>query len=489
MIIPCDYGTRNAANAWSCSKDMPVLSKGVGAGRWPHPLGRGITPCGCGTRKAATAWPCSKDIPIRSRGAFGTGRRSNPFMVGGCNLAAVGRAARPMFGDGIGESGSLTHPEWLYARKKSRNPSSVCGDWFADSSSRSAFLLHKRIPSILAAWNTESDSSSRCLQADGTVVVTQANGQVCILKLYHSNRRVSLDKVEEICFAKKDGKMKTTERLTFVRTETFRVATYNVENYLDDTASRCCVKSAASKAKVRECIRALRPDVLALQEIGSVAALMELRAALKAEGLDFPHWEHVTGSDANVHVAILSRFPFSARRPHTDDSFELGGQRFRVRRGFAEVEEILASHDKTAKLFSSSCSVFFLSVPPKLPSFLPFPCSFRLDFSSCLRPPSGPFKGEDFQSDEARNPSAASVCTARIFLFLIAEIKGAKNYYLRVGVDRASAARQRSSAQRVAGAGGEGNRPSDTGKNAAEAAVVEGLHHPGGEFAPCRSPM
>ena len=132
--------------------------------------------------------------------------------------------------------------------------------------------------------------------------------------------------------------MKNPEDRTFTRTETFRIATYNVENYLDDTASRCCVKSAASKAKVRECIRALHPDVLALQEMGSVAALLELRAALKAEGLDFPHWEHVTGSDANVHVAILSRFPFSARRPHTDDSFELGGQRFRVRRGFAEVD-------------------------------------------------------------------------------------------------------------------------------------------------------
>ncbi len=119
---------------------------------------------------------------------------------------------------------------------------------------------------------------------------------------------------------------------------TWRVATFNVENYLDASSSRCCVKSAAPKAKVRESIRALHPDVLALQEMGSVAALMELRAALKAEGLDFPHWEHVTGCDANVHVAILSRFPFSARRPHTDGTFELGGQRFRVRRGFAEVD-------------------------------------------------------------------------------------------------------------------------------------------------------
>ena len=95
------------------------------------------------------------------------------------------------------------------------------------------------------------------------------------------------------CFAKQDGKMKNSEGRTFARTETFCVATYNVENYLDDTASRCCVKSAASKAKMHECIRALHPDALALQEVGSVADFMELRAALQAAGLDFPHWEHV----------------------------------------------------------------------------------------------------------------------------------------------------------------------------------------------------
>jgi endonuclease/exonuclease/phosphatase family metal-dependent hydrolase len=78
--------------------------------------------------------------------------------------------------------------------------------------------------------------------------------------------------------------MKNTERKTFSQAETFRVATYNVENYLDDTASRCCVKSAESKAKVRECIRALHPDVLALQEMGCIAALLELRAAYDRQG-------------------------------------------------------------------------------------------------------------------------------------------------------------------------------------------------------------
>ena len=119
--------------------------------------------------------------------------------------------------------------------------------------------------------------------------------------------------------------------------ETFRVATYNVEGYLDAPVKGRVAKSAEAKAKVRESIRALRPDVLALQEMGSLSAFEELRASLKAEGLDFPYAEHVAGYDTNIHVAILSRFPFSARRPHTNDNFLLSGRRFRVSRGFGEV--------------------------------------------------------------------------------------------------------------------------------------------------------
>ncbi|HEY9508930.1 MAG TPA: endonuclease/exonuclease/phosphatase family protein [Verrucomicrobiae bacterium] len=121
--------------------------------------------------------------------------------------------------------------------------------------------------------------------------------------------------------------------------ETFRVATYNLENYLDQaTESRAHPKSAAAKAKIRESIRALKPDVLAVQEIGTLSALMELRASLKADGLNFPYWEHVTGFDTNIHVAVLSRFPISARRPHTNETFLLSGRRFRVSRGFVEVD-------------------------------------------------------------------------------------------------------------------------------------------------------
>ncbi|MDD5140499.1 MAG: endonuclease/exonuclease/phosphatase family protein [Verrucomicrobiales bacterium] len=127
--------------------------------------------------------------------------------------------------------------------------------------------------------------------------------------------------------------------LTSFAAGTFRVATYNMENYLDQpTETRPHVKSAEAKAIIRDSIRALNPDVIALEEMGTTNALLELRASLKADGLDFPFWEHVSGADTNIHVAVLSKFPFVTRHPHTNDNFLLDGRRFRVSRGFAEVE-------------------------------------------------------------------------------------------------------------------------------------------------------
>ena len=120
--------------------------------------------------------------------------------------------------------------------------------------------------------------------------------------------------------------------------ETFRVATYNLNNYLDEPAGTRHAKSEESKAKIREGILAIRPDVLALEEMGSLSALQELRGSLKTEGLDLPYWEYIRAYDTNIHIAILSKFPFTSVRPQTNDSFLLNGRRSRVRRGFALVD-------------------------------------------------------------------------------------------------------------------------------------------------------
>jgi endonuclease/exonuclease/phosphatase family metal-dependent hydrolase len=120
--------------------------------------------------------------------------------------------------------------------------------------------------------------------------------------------------------------------------ETVRIAEYNVENYLEVSNGARPAKSPEARTAVRETIRALKPDIIALEEIGGTNALLELQGSLKAEGLDLPYWELVNGSDTNVQVALLSRLPITARRPQTNDFFLLAGRRWRVSRGFAEVD-------------------------------------------------------------------------------------------------------------------------------------------------------
>ena len=114
--------------------------------------------------------------------------------------------------------------------------------------------------------------------------------------------------------------------------DTFRVATWNLENYLDRPVGSRPAKSPESKAAIHQMIRSMKPDVLALQEIGGTNALAELCAAG-----DFRYWEHVRAHDTNIHVAVLSRFPIIFARHHTSDSYLLFGRKHRVSRGFAEV--------------------------------------------------------------------------------------------------------------------------------------------------------
>ena len=194
-------------------------------------------------------------------------------------------------------------------------------------------------------------------------------GRVCGLEIrdtadWKSALRLPVGQPREICGLGKAALLALLSiGLVSARAATFRIATYNVESYLDAATETRPVKPAEEKAKVRQSILALKPDVLALEEMGSRSALEELRGSLRAQGLDFPYWEHVPGHDTNIHVAVLSRFPFSARRSHTNEDFLLGGRRFRVSRGFAEVDvqvsanftfTLLAAHLKSRRALAQA---------------------------------------------------------------------------------------------------------------------------------------
>ena len=119
--------------------------------------------------------------------------------------------------------------------------------------------------------------------------------------------------------------------------DTFTVASFNIENYFLYPFGTRKAKPAVSRAKVREAILKIQPDVLALQEVGRRAALDELVAGLRAKGLSYPHVEWVQGPDPAIHLVVLSRFPIEARRTHSEVQYLLDRQRFQVSRGFGEV--------------------------------------------------------------------------------------------------------------------------------------------------------
>lgn len=118
----------------------------------------------------------------------------------------------------------------------------------------------------------------------------------------------------------------------------YSVATYNVENYLIRPTERRSDKPLASQKKIQETLLAARPDIVALQEMGSKDALESLRQSLSEQGLTYDYWDHTTGYDQDIHLALLSRYPIVRKQPHSKVLYRLDNRPFHVSRGFLEAE-------------------------------------------------------------------------------------------------------------------------------------------------------
>jgi len=121
----------------------------------------------------------------------------------------------------------------------------------------------------------------------------------------------------------------------------FSIATYNLARHtLDDRdrdGQRNDPKPAAERAAQCSLLTRLRPDVLAVQEIGTAPVLQGFVNDLRAAGLDYPHVEHVIRPGSDVGLAVLSRFPFVQRTPPMEDTYRIGETNLPVLRGFADV--------------------------------------------------------------------------------------------------------------------------------------------------------
>lgn len=125
--------------------------------------------------------------------------------------------------------------------------------------------------------------------------------------------------------------------------ESIRLATYNLKNYLVMDRHVGAVwrpsypKPEADKAIIREVIKGTLPDILAVQEMGTLPFLEELRADLAQDGVHYPYAIHMEGADAVRHVAVLSKLAPTEVVKHLDLDFKYQSGRQLVKRGMLEL--------------------------------------------------------------------------------------------------------------------------------------------------------
>ena len=122
-----------------------------------------------------------------------------------------------------------------------------------------------------------------------------------------------------------------------------RIATYNLNNYLmmgrlvEGHWRPNYPKPEREKDAVRQIILETNPDVLALQEIGTVEFLEELRADLATVGLHYDYAVHLDGPDPDRHIALLSKVSPVEVVKHTHLKFKYLDRLEQVKRGMLEV--------------------------------------------------------------------------------------------------------------------------------------------------------
>lgn len=125
--------------------------------------------------------------------------------------------------------------------------------------------------------------------------------------------------------------------------EGFRIAAYNVENYLPMTRRingqlrTNAGKPEAEKQAVVRMIGAVHPDVLALMEIGEPGQFDDLQRRLRKAGIDFPHAEYLQAADSTRHIALLSRYPIVERHSRGDIPLRVNGVTLHSPRGILDV--------------------------------------------------------------------------------------------------------------------------------------------------------
>ena len=117
----------------------------------------------------------------------------------------------------------------------------------------------------------------------------------------------------------------------------FTFMAYNLKNYLTmERGNKEAPKPEREIKALLSMIADVKPDVLGVCEIGSLADLQDLQARLKSSGIDLPHAELCDGADAVRNLGLLSKFPIVARDHQTNLTYSLAGSAMPFQRGILD---------------------------------------------------------------------------------------------------------------------------------------------------------
>jgi len=133
--------------------------------------------------------------------------------------------------------------------------------------------------------------------------------------------------------------------------ESIRIATYNLNNYalmdrmIQGNYKPNYPKPEVEKAAIRKTILEINPDILALQEIGNAAQLLELQKDLREAGLKLPYSSILTEApEKQRRVAILSKLAPCKLDLHKDIKYTQKGIPYTSKRGMLDITFTTKGH-------------------------------------------------------------------------------------------------------------------------------------------------
>jgi endonuclease/exonuclease/phosphatase family metal-dependent hydrolase len=117
--------------------------------------------------------------------------------------------------------------------------------------------------------------------------------------------------------------------------ETYTVCTWNIENwgitdrFVGGRFEKEAMKPEIEMNSILSILKRINPDILGVSEIlrdPKDKYLKLFQSRLKNEGLDYPYFATVHGSDSRIQCALFSRFPILEQYSHSDLQLEVTHQ-------------------------------------------------------------------------------------------------------------------------------------------------------------------